>query len=352
MKTLILGLEAASPGLLLVLDDMPVLRRLMEMGSYGRLESVAPCASSTTWMCLATGLDPGSLEVSHSLVHHSHDVPRTDSPTLVTGQAIWDLLAGIGQPPILVGVPLACPPRQIRGIVVGCLMTDNPENGPLTQPEELSEEIRPLMSGKPGDVAIARAPGHEDGPERIRAMSQAQFGVVRHLMQSRPWNYLQLVDIGLNQLRDCLFKNHQPASDESGADGVYLETLRTYYRHIDNEIGKILELLDDETVVLVVSPHHHDTHDAAIGLQDGDDRSELGAFILAGPTRTLRGEIGGATLQDIAPTLLDLAGLEVPPTMQGKSLVLPDSHDSDRTARPHLDDEQLLRERLSGLGYI
>jgi bisphosphoglycerate-independent phosphoglycerate mutase (AlkP superfamily) len=35
----------------------------------------------------------------------------------------------------------------------------------------------------------------------------------------------------------------------------------------------------------------------------------------------LRGEFEGAKLLDIAPTLLDLAGYEIPAAMQGRSLV-------------------------------
>ena len=63
MKILVLGLDCAAPELLLGYEDLPNIRRLMEVGCYGRLESVIPPITVPAWMCLATSQDPGSLGV-------------------------------------------------------------------------------------------------------------------------------------------------------------------------------------------------------------------------------------------------------------------------------------------------
>jgi predicted AlkP superfamily phosphohydrolase/phosphomutase len=84
---------------------------------------------------------------------------------------------------------------------------------------------------------------------------------------------------------------------------------------------------------------------------DDCNHAQFGAFILAAPASPLHGEVTGAHLLDIAPTLLDLAGYEVPETMQGRSLVA-----GARGASPDggyaPDDETIIRDRLSGLGYL
>jgi predicted AlkP superfamily phosphohydrolase/phosphomutase len=222
----------------------------------------------------------------------------------------------------------------------------------FTYPAELSQEIRRLVGHYTVDVDGPRTRVDDELAEQILAMSRTQFRVVRHLMQTQPWDYFQLVDIGLDRLHQGFWRNHDLAHDEHGAGSVYLETVRNYYRHLDDEIGKVLELLGDETVVLVVSPYRPQRPDAALRVSDRDDRSELGAFILAGPIRTLGGEVKGARLLDIAPTLLDLGGHEIPQSMQGRSLVELGAQESLGGGRPDPDDEQLVRERLSGLGYI
>jgi predicted AlkP superfamily phosphohydrolase/phosphomutase len=53
---------------------------------------------------------------------------------------------------------------------------------------------------------------------------------------------------------------------------------------------------------------------------DACNHAQFGMFLLSAPNCTLRGELHGARLLDIAPTLLDLAGYEIPNSMQGRSL--------------------------------
>jgi arylsulfatase A-like enzyme len=64
----------------------------------------------------------------------------------------------------------------------------------------------------------------------------------------------------------------------------------------------------------------------------------------------VHGEIEGAHLLDMAPTLLELAGCHVPDSMQGRSLLI----GGDASAAPAVSaaGEEIIRARLSGLGYI
>ena len=63
------------------------------------------------------------------------------------------------------------------------------------------------------------------------------------------------------------------------------------------------------------------------------------------------GEYQGARLLDMAPTLLDLAGCEIPETMQGRSLV----SGMEKKGPGGVSDEEsarIVHDRLAGLGYI
>jgi predicted AlkP superfamily phosphohydrolase/phosphomutase len=85
---------------------------------------------------------------------------------------------------------------------------------------------------------------------------------------------------------------------------------------------------------------------------DDCNHAQFGSFILAAANNPLRGEVSGAHLLDIAPTLLELAGYEIPPTMQGRSLVAGQKLTSPENLDYSGDDETIVRDRLSGLGYI
>ena len=54
---------------------------------------------------------------------------------------------------------------------------------------------------------------------------------------------------------------------------------------------------------------------------DDCNHAQFGMFILKAAALTARGELSGVHLLDIAPTLLDLAGVPIPAQMQGTSLV-------------------------------
>ena len=82
---------------------------------------------------------------------------------------------------------------------------------------------------------------------------------------------------------------------------------------------------------------------------DDCNHAQHGSFILAASNNPLQGEIQGTHILDMAPTLLELGGYDVPNSMQGRSLV------SGQTLTPAgfaPDEEEIIRERLSGLGYI
>jgi predicted AlkP superfamily phosphohydrolase/phosphomutase len=96
----------------------------------------------------------------------------------------------------------------------------------------------------------------------------------------------------------------------------------------------------------------------AIHIQENDtgpddcNHALWGSFILAAPHSPLSGEVAGARLLDIAPTLLELGGYDIPNSMQGKSLVAGRCAGVTSHAGLSAEGEEIIRERLSGLGYI
>src|SRR5258708_9229711 len=63
MKICVLGLDCAAPEIVFGDERLVNIRRLMEAGVYGRLESVIPPITVPAWMCMCTSQDPGSLGV-------------------------------------------------------------------------------------------------------------------------------------------------------------------------------------------------------------------------------------------------------------------------------------------------
>jgi predicted AlkP superfamily phosphohydrolase/phosphomutase len=430
MRTLVIGLAGADPDLLLGDDRLENFRRLMAAGSYGRLESVIPPVAVPAWSCLATGHDPGTLGVygARDRADRSYDAPVPVDLRSTAEPTIWDLVARQGGKPVIVAAPPETPPRTL-------------------------------------DKARLR--------DEVVAISRKHFAAVRHSLATAGWDYLQFVEVGLDRIQNSFWSDHDPRHVQHDPASPHRDAVRDYYRHLDDELGRLLELLDDETIVLVASDHgarpleggfcldewlvregllvlnrtpaevtptgrldvdwgktrawgvgghvariyinvkgrepdgvvdpadyerfRDDLKARLEALTDPDGRplgtlvfkpeevyravrnvapdlivhlgglawksvggvghpslhvragecnnSQHGVFILAAPDGPVQGAIEGAHILDIAPTLLDLVGLDRPSSMRGRSLAL-------GSGEVLATDDDLIRERLSGLGYL
>jgi predicted AlkP superfamily phosphohydrolase/phosphomutase len=257
MKILVIGLDCAAPEILFGDERLANLRRLMGWGSYGRLESVIPPITVPAWMCMATGQDPGSLGVygfRNRLDHSYARLGLVDSRSIAE-LAVWDQVAREGGKSVVIGVPPNYPPRKVNGISVGCFLTPDTSRGDYTHPAGVAGQIARLVGEYPVDVKGFRTEAKSRLVEDIYAMSRKHFEVVRHYLRDAEWDYFQFVEIGLDRIQHGFWKHHDPEHVLHDPDSLYKDVVRDYYRYLDDEIGSLLELLTDETAVLVVSDH-------------------------------------------------------------------------------------------------
>ena len=83
MKICILGLDCAAPEVIFGDERLVNIRRLMDTGVYGRLQSVIPPITVPAWMCMSTSQDPGSLGVYGFRNRSDHSYTSSRSPILL-----------------------------------------------------------------------------------------------------------------------------------------------------------------------------------------------------------------------------------------------------------------------------
>jgi predicted AlkP superfamily phosphohydrolase/phosphomutase len=257
MKTLVIGLDCAAPELLFGDERLVNIRRLMDAGCYGPLESVIPPITVPAWMCMATSQDPGSLGVYgfRNRIDHSYTGLRIVDSRAINELAVWDQVAREGGKSVIIGVPPNYPPRKINGISVGCFLTPDTSGRVYTHPPGIAEQIARVVGEYPVDVKDFRTNDKDRLRDEIHAMTRKHFAVVRHFLETAEWDYFQFVEIGLDRMHHGFWKYHDPEHVLHEPDSPYRETIRDYYRYLDEEIGSLLELLTDDTSVLVVSDH-------------------------------------------------------------------------------------------------
>ncbi len=94
------------------------------------------------------------------------------------------------------------------------------------------------------------------------------------------------------------------------------------------------------------------SYETLLGPDDGG-HGEFGYFAVVGPRLAKGQEMQGVTLLDIAPTVLDALGIDIPVDMEGSSLL---GGDQPREGGPEQvysrEEEEEIRRRLAGLGYV
>jgi predicted AlkP superfamily phosphohydrolase/phosphomutase len=455
VRTVLIGLDCAAPEILFGESRLSNLRQLMSRGCYGRLESVIPPITVPAWMCMATSRDPGSLGVYgfRNRTNYSYDGLGVVNSQSITAPAIWDYFGEDGKV-IVVGVPPGFPPRKVNGVSIGCFLTPDTTKSDFTHPIELKHTVNQLVGNYPVDVGGFRSDDKVWLKDQIYDMTRKHFQVIRYLMTNVDWQYLQFVEIGLDRVQHGFWKFHDREHRQHVPGNPFESVVRDYYAYLDEEIGTVLELLDDQDTVFVASDHGaqrldggfcvnewlqreglltlkdrpekpgplkpaqidwsrtqvwseggyyarvflnvqgrepagivpSDQYEAVLNdvrarlealpddrgkpmgtqvfrprdiyreqnrippdliahfgglfwrsiggvgydtlyLQENDtgpddcNHAQFGAFILSSPRVALRGEVEGMHLLDVAPTLLDVAGRAIPPSMQGRSLL-------------------------------
>jgi predicted AlkP superfamily phosphohydrolase/phosphomutase len=257
VRALVLGLDCAEPALVFdrYASDLPKLSALRRRSIWGPMRSCHPPITIPAWMVMASSRDPGHLGV-YGFRHrkeYSYTEGYTVSSTTVTAPKVWDYLGEWGKNVLIVGVPPSYPPRPVAGNLVSCFMTPGPDR-PHTFPRSLARELSARFGSYKFDV-----PFRKDDRDRVLAeileMTLQHFAVLRYLLRNKPWDLAWFVEIGLDRIHHAFWKFFDPTHPGYRAGNQYERVGLDYYRLLDREIGETLSLLDEQTIVLVVSDH-------------------------------------------------------------------------------------------------
>lgn len=260
-KVLVIGLDCAAPELVFEQwrEDLPNFKRVMDNGVWGKLESCIPAITVPAWSSMMSSKDPGTLGFYgfRNRGDYSYEKHLLANANSVKTDRVWDILSRAGKKVITVGVPQTYPPKPVNGIQVGCFLspfTNNYER-PYTYPVSAMKEIEAIVGEYLVDVPNFRTDDKDYLLRQIYMMTEKRFKLVKKWIVEKEWDFFMFVEMGTDRIHHGLWKYHDPTHHKHEVHSVYNNSIRDYYRYIDNEIGQILELVDDETTVFIVSDH-------------------------------------------------------------------------------------------------
>ena len=270
-RVLIIGLDCCEPSLVFdkFRDEMPNLKRLAEQGVWGKLESVTPPITVPAWACSMTSKDPGQVGVYgfRNRADHSYEKMMIANARSITEPTVWDYLGQVGKQSFLLGVPPSFPPKPINGGSVGCFLSPTTQSK-YTYPDALREEVAQIEPNYMVDVPNFRTEDKQWLLGKIYEMTEGHYKVIRHMMKTKPWDFLMSVEIGVDRLHHGFWKYHDTTHLKHEPGNALLNSIHDYYVWLDKQIGSLLELIDDNTSVIVMSDHGAKKMDGGITLNE------------------------------------------------------------------------------------
>jgi predicted AlkP superfamily phosphohydrolase/phosphomutase len=238
LRMLVLGLDGAC---LPILDPLfsagrlPNLRSIFDEGVSGPLESQLPPWTPSAWPSLFTGVNPGKHGVFSFLDYEGYDWNVVDGSD-VRATPVWEHLSQHGLTSVVVNVPVTHPPREFDGALVpGYMAPDTPQCHPQGILSDLREEM--------GEYRVY--------PETTDVAPEEAAGEYRDVVGMRGEAFCLLADrfgpdFGFLQFQQTDTVFHEFPGEQ--------ETVRAVYEAVDEQVGRVLDATDPDTV-LIVSDH-------------------------------------------------------------------------------------------------
>ncbi len=265
-RVLIIGWDCAAPELVFdaFIDDMPNTQRLMGEGIYGELESTIPPITVPAWMCMMTSRDPGELGIYgfRNRADYIYDALSIANAHAVQVPTLWDILGQAQKRSAVLGVPLTYPSKPFPGWMVTSFLTPCDLNSPLTQrnlqwtfPPRLTREIAQVAPDYMIDIPNYRTDKRTELEQQLLKMTRARFKFARYLLEQKAWDFFMMVEMGSDRLHHAFWRFWDKTHPKYEPNSPFTDTMRNYYRTLDDELGQILTYIDDDTTVMIVSDH-------------------------------------------------------------------------------------------------
>jgi len=355
-KLLLIGWDAADwkiIGPLIAKGLLPNLQKMIKNGVYGNMSTMNPPYSPMLWSSVATGKTPDK----HGVMGFLEVVPDNQNLRPVTAhsrkaKAIWNILHNQKLKSNLVGWWPSFPAEPIHGAVV----TDKfPKVGKdinkiktlderAIHPQSLAEDLKALRM-HPSEITKehilpfipnAKKIDQKDDKKnglipfaQIMAETVSIHNAATYLIDNTEWDFMGVYYDFIDHMSHGFMKFHPPklARIEEKEYDIYKDVINGAYRFQDMMLGRLLEMVDKETTVIVMSDHGFESgykrilEMPKVNAAPALDHRQFGIFVAMGPNLKKNEKIFGVSLIDIAPTILNHFNLPVGKDMDGKVIL-------------------------------
>jgi len=271
-RVLVIGLDCADPSL--VFDqfavDMPNITRLRQNGIWGDLESTTPCITVPAWSSMLSSRDPGVLGFYgfRNRADYSYDKLSIATNLAVKEKRIWDYLTEAEKSSVVISVPQTYPVKPLKGHLVSCFLTPSADS-PFAHPPAFRDEVLIHTDNSyMFDVKGFRTDKKDWLLGQIIDMTDARFKLLNQIISNKEWDLFMWVEMGVDRIHHGFWRYHDPRHRLYEPGSKYEHAIRDYYKMVDEKVGELLQKVDDDTIILVVSDHGATHMDGGVCLNE------------------------------------------------------------------------------------
>jgi predicted AlkP superfamily phosphohydrolase/phosphomutase len=248
-KILIIGIDGVPYSFIKHLikeSKLPYFKKLFENGSAKPLKSILPTVSGVAWTAIFTGVNPAKFGVFGFLDLKKDYTPFIPTSTNLKSDNILDFLSQKGKRVISIGVPMTYPPKEVNGICVGGFLTPSLEKGiypkemlSLFKDEKYIVDINPMKARESLEFFM----------EELSRVFEGRKNTMLKLIKEQPWDFFITHFIDTDRINHFLW--HYYENGPSKYKDFFLE----FYQKIDIMLGTILDFIDNNTILIILSDH-------------------------------------------------------------------------------------------------
>jgi predicted AlkP superfamily phosphohydrolase/phosphomutase len=218
---------------------LPNFKRLMEEGAWGVLESTVPPVTIPAWASMMTGKNPGRLGYFDLLKRNGYGV-EPNGHCYGTHDPIWQILNRYGIRTGVMNLPGTYPPMEVDGFMVTGMLTPSKRNT-YSYPATLGEDLDITVKEYEIDVPQWQYFDEEIFIKDIYKVTEKRGRAAEYLIRHLPCEFYAIVFTSSDRIQHVLWDKR--------------DVIEAYWEELDRVVGRILELLGEDTTIFVVSDH-------------------------------------------------------------------------------------------------
>ncbi len=352
-KVLLVGWDAAdwehmSP--LLEQGQLPTISGLIKRGVAGNLGTLEPMLSPMLWNSIATGKQPYKHGI-HGFIEPDpvHGGARPYSSVSRRCKALWNILSQKGYRCNVVNWWASHPAEPVNGCVVSnCFAGTKPDAGGVPRctpgvvhPAKLSDALAQNkvfpdeLTGEQLLPFVPRGAGinqNDDNRLAILANNVSELlsthALATDVMVRSEWDFMAVYYTAIDHFSHAFMMYHPPRLPWIPEEDfeLYKDVINGAYRFSDMALRRLMDLAGPDTTVVLCSDHGFHSRELRPRFQPNEPAGpaawhrRFGVFLAAGPDIKQGDRVVGATLLDVAPTILSMFSLPSAEDMDGRSL--------------------------------